>query len=268
MLKKKVRIIFIFILCGSYLSLASADEPVERIFWDKKPLKITLPVDRERMITFPSPVRIGLPADINNQLRTQINTNTVYWLAHEAFNSQRIEIRAIDGSVIYLVDLQAKNKGASDETIEVIVKASQSNTSSTVQPASSSEDSYFSPKQASPSYILLTRYAAQQLYAPTRLLKNNHGIHRIPVNRESTTYLIHGEMISAKPVAAWKKKSLYVTAIELKNLSRGFVTLDPRKIRGKWKAATFQYTYVHPAGSEYDTSALYLISDRPFHEVL
>ena len=118
MTSKKVLIIFVCILYVGFLPLASANEPVERIFWDKKPLTITLPVNKERMITFPSPVKIGLPAEINSQLRTQINNNTVYWLAHEEFKSQRIEIRAIDGSVIYLVDLQAKKDGASDQTDE------------------------------------------------------------------------------------------------------------------------------------------------------
>lgn len=268
MKKNNVLIIFICILYAGALNPALAKESVERIFWDKKPLKITLPVNKERMITFPSPVKIGLPIKINSQLRTQINHNTVYWLAHEEFKSQRIEIRAIDGSVIYLVDLQAKQTGVSDESIEVIIKASHAGSNASAQTASALEDGYFSPKQTSPSYILLTRFAAQQLFAPTRLLKNNQGIHRVPVNRDTTTYLIQGAMISAKPVAAWKKNSLYVTAIELKNLSTAFISLDPRKIRGQWKAATFQYTYLHPRGSEYDTAALYLISDRPFHEVL
>lgn len=267
-MKKKVLIIFICFLTAGMLTPAFANDSVERIFWDKKPLKITLPVNKERMISFPSPVRIGLPVDINSQLRTQINNNTVYWLAHEAFKSQRIEIRAIDGSVIYLVDLQAKDKGASDESIQVIVKESPSNSNTSNQSTHSTESGNLLPRQKSSSYIQLTRFAAQQLYAPTRLLKNNQGIHRVPVNREPTTYLIHGEMVSAKPVAAWKRNSLYVTAIELQNLSRGLVTLDPRKIRGKWRAATFQYTQLRPRGSEYDTSALYLISDRPFHEVL
>jgi integrating conjugative element protein (TIGR03749 family) len=261
----KVTITLICLLYAIALLPAFAKDSVERIFWDKKPLKITLAINKERMITFPTPVRIGLPVEINSQLRTQINNNTVYWLAYQAFKSQRIEIRAVDGSVIYLVDLSAKEKGVSDEPIEVSIKASQ--TSPDVADQSNQGDGYLSPKQNSPGYILLTRFAAQQLFAPTRLLQNNQDIYRTPVNREAITYLIQGAMISAKPVAAWKKNSLYVTAIELKNLSSEWIALDPRKIRGKWQAATFQYTQLQPRGSEYDTSALYLISDRPYHEL-
>ena len=86
----KALIILIWIIYAIALNPAFPKDSVERIFWDKKPLKITLPVNKERMITFPTPVRIGLPVEINSQLRTQINNNTVNWLAYESFKSQRI----------------------------------------------------------------------------------------------------------------------------------------------------------------------------------
>ena len=73
-------------------------------------------------------------------------------------------------------------------------------------------------------------------------------------------------MIKATPLASWQSGSLYVTAIELVNTSSQFITLDPRKIRGEWRTATFQHSRLHPAGSEADNTTLYLISDRPFHE--
>ncbi len=112
----------------------------------------------------------------------------------------------------------------------------------------------------------MTRFAAQQLYAPARLIKPVPGIYRVSVARQNTTYLIKGEVINATPLASWQSKSLYVTAIELTNTSSQFITLDPRKIRGEWRTATFQHNRLHPAGSEADSTTLYLISDRPFHE--
>jgi len=255
------------ILCFSvghfgFSSCVLANDSVERIFWDKTPLKISLPVGSERMITFPSPVRIGLPSELNNKLRTQINNTTVYWLAHEDFTAQRIEIRAIAGDVIYLVDLQAKKTGASGEPIEILLKNTA--TDPVVEKAISGNADY----SASPSYILLSRFAAQQLYSPARLLKTPQGVHRVPINRDPIRHLIHGAHIAAKPIAAWGNGFLYVTAIELKNLSHLPLSLDPRKIRGQWLTATFQHGRLQAQGSEADTSALYLISNRPFHEVL
>jgi hypothetical protein len=90
----------------------------------------------------------------------------------------------------------------------------------------------------------------------------------VPVNRVVIKHLIHGIKINAKAISSWRYASLYVTAIELKNQTRKYIILDPRMIRGQWKAATFQHVRLHPTGSESDTSALYLISDRPFHEVI
>ncbi len=267
-LKKLAMIVFI-VSSGLFQSVL-ANESVERIFWDKKPLRITLPVGQERIVSFPSAIRIGLSASLEKKLRTQINNNTIYWLAHDEFTSQRIEIRAIDGSVIYLVDLIAKKSGASVEPIEVILKNAQPPALNVQQDRKIRRNPELATgtRRTAPGYIHLSRFAAQQLYAPTRLLQQGSSIHRVPVNRQATSYLMQGAKVLAKPVAAWKQGSLYITALEIKNLSGDPIALDPRKIRGQWKAATFQYTYLHPAGSEHDSSVLYLISDRPFHEVL
>ena len=111
---RTIKILMLVCWIQSYLiPYSHASESTERLIWDKRPLKITLPVDRERMITFPSPVKAGLPLEVNQKLRTQINGNTLYWLAHEPFKTQRIEIRAVDGRAIYLLDLQAKKKASS-----------------------------------------------------------------------------------------------------------------------------------------------------------
>jgi integrating conjugative element protein (TIGR03749 family) len=238
-------------------------ESTERIIWGKQPLKITLPVGKERIISFQSPVKVWLPDEIQNNLRAQINGNVVYLLAQKAFKTQRIKIQAIDGSTFYLIDLQAKKKGGSIEPIEVIVKKATSQTNDNDTPSTSA-----AARQKPPGYILLSRFAAQQLYSPARLLSIPRGVHRVPVNRGIITHLIHGINITAKPIASWRYASLYVTALELKDQTRKYITLDPRMIRGRWKAATFQHVRLHPTGSESDTSVLYLISGRPFHEVI
>ena len=161
------------------------------------------------MITFPSSVKAGLPLEINQKLRTQINGNTLYWLAHEPFKTQRIEIRAVDGSAIYLLDLQAK-KQASSEPLEVIIKQTTRTTGRS--------DIAGSQKTAKKGYrplgmIGLSRFAAQQLYSPARLLTQPSGVHRVSVNRNPMTHLLRGVRVMATPVAAWKNEFFYVTAI-------------------------------------------------------
>jgi len=181
---------------------------IERLFWDKVPLHITLAVGKERLVSFPADVRVGMPGHLSSKLRTQSNQGTVYWKASEAFNTQRIEVREIQSNRIYLIDLRASDKASSVTPIEVIFKEVIKDKKEII--ASSSKLS------KKPGYISLTRFAAQQLYAPARLLKASTSIHRISVAKHSTTHLIHGEQIKATPVASWQSGSLYVTAVELK----------------------------------------------------
>lgn len=262
----KKLIVAISICMAGLFDITAWSEPIhqstERIIWDKTPLTITLPVKTERIISFPTPVKVGLPPDLSAQLRTQINGNTVYWLAHEAFDTRRIEVHAMDGSMIYLVDLQAQ-RHASIAPIEVILK--QKNDS---QPPSTAVTGSAQPSYRPLGMMGLTRFAAQQLYAPARLLKTPPGVYRFPVMQRPIEHLIRGQNILATPVAAWKNERYYLTALILKNLSDTHVQLDPRMIRGQWRAATFHYVRLHPTGSELDTSVLYLVSDRPFSEVL
>jgi len=235
---------------------------VERLFWDKVPLRITLAVGKERLVSFPADVRVGMPSNISSKLRTQSNQGTIYWKASEAFDTQRIEVREIQSNRIYLIDLRASIKANSVTPIEVVFKEARES----VTDKSSADSNQKTSKN--PGYIELTRFAAQQLYAPARLLKASTSIHRISVAKHSTTHLIHGEQIKATPVASWQSGSLYITAVELKNTSDDFINLDPRHLRGEWRTATFQHIRLHPSGSESDTTAVYLISDRPFYEVI
>ena len=245
---------------------ASAD--IERLFWDKVPLSITLPVGRERWVTFPGDVRVGMPSELSGKVRTQSHNGTVYWLANQSFEAQRIEIHETDGSGIYLVDLSAsKEQDIPADPIEVLNKQAHG-----VEKADSDSKrrNARTPRKAqkAPGLVTLTRFAAQQLYAPSRMLKASPIIHRVVVTRRALHSLIRGESIEALPVASWQGGELYVTAVQLRNTGTAPVELDPRRIRGRWKAATFQHGRLHPAGSEADTTAVYLVSDRPFHEMI
>lgn len=250
--------IFFVMLCISSQSTYA----VERLFWDKVPLRITLPVGKERLVTFPADVRVGMPGLLGAKLRTQSNQGTIYWKANEAFDTLRIEVRETQSNRIYLLDLKASEEAKSVTPIEVIYKQDSNDQADKTTSTSNAKES------RKPGYIDLTRFAAQQLYAPARLFKASTRIHRISVARRSTTHLIRGEQVTATPVASWQSGSLYVTAVELKNTSESFITLDPRHLRGGWRAATFHHSRLHPAGSESDITAVYLISDRPFHEVI
>jgi integrating conjugative element protein (TIGR03749 family) len=111
--------------------------------------------------------------------------------------------------------------------------------------------------------VTLTRFAAQQLYAPARLLKPASGIVRVPVPTGEFP-LVRGGEVAAHALIGWRSGERYVTAVKLTNASKTPIVLDPRSLRGEWLTAAFQHNRLLPAGSEADTTAAYLISARPF----
>jgi hypothetical protein len=63
---------------------------------------------------------------------------------------------------------------------------------------------------------------------------------------------------------SWRAGGLYLTAVKLRNRSVRPQVLDPRQLRGKWLAATFQHARLLPTGDVADSTAVYLISAQPF----
>lgn len=234
-------------------------EAPERIVWDKTPVKLTLRVGRERRVTFPGDVRVGVSPALADVLRTQSVDGTVYWLATKAFPTTRVQVREIDSGRVYLLDLQAKQQEGAAAPVEIRVRTSPGDTDDSVPDEGTAERL---------DYVALTRYAAHQMYAPKRLLRDPPGVFRARLNLKKPVPLVRGGTVEALPLAAWRGGGLYVTAVKLRNITNGPVTLDPRELRGQWLTATFQHARLLPHGDEADTTCVYLISARPFEESL
>ena len=238
-------------------SLVHAEtDTLERIEWKKAPIRLELVVGQEQRIEFPATVKVGVPASVQGVLRTQSVNGMVYLLAHAAFGSSRLMVRELDSGRIYLFDVTAAEEGGPGHPIQIYVRGEQGNEKDQATGGLESE-------QERPDFIQLTRFAAQQLYAPARLVKDQPGIVRIPVSRGPVD-LYHGGSVEGVPLVAWRAKGLYVTAVKFTNRTEQALTLDPRNLRGTWLTATFQHHRLFPKGDEADTTAVYLISARPF----
>jgi integrating conjugative element protein (TIGR03749 family) len=238
-------------------SLVHAEtETLERIEWKKAPIRLELAVGQEQRIEFPAAVKVGVPASVQGVLRTQSINGMVYLLAHTSFGSNRIMVRELDSGRIYLFDITATEDGGSGHPIQIYVSGEQGSEKDQATGG-------LVPEQDRPDFVQLTRFAAQQLYAPARLVKDQPSIVRVPVSRDPVE-LYHGGAVEGVPLVAWRTKGLYVTAVKLTNRTEQVLTLDPRNIRGTWLTATFQHHRLFPKGDEADTTAVYLISARPF----
>jgi integrating conjugative element protein (TIGR03749 family) len=232
----------------------AAPETPERIAWRKTPIAVELAVGAERLVHFPRAVKVGVPPQLQGALRVQSIDGTLYLLASQPFAATRVIVRGIDNGQVYLLDLSAVADGGGSSPIEIYLPDEG--------PASGSEPTAASgPPQY--GYVTLTRFAAQQMYAPARLLQELPGVVRVPVKREPVA-LVRGDVVEAVPLVAWRAGDLYVTAAKLTNKTDRSQTLDPRTLRGRWLTAAFQHNRLHEAGSEADRTVVYLISDRPF----
>ncbi len=233
----------------------------ERVVWDGTPIRVILPVDGERIVRLPADqARVGVPPALEDRLRVLSREGVLYLQPTETFEATRVLVEEPHTGRSFMLDLEAREEGPRRE---LIVHGEEREAAADPEEPSEVE----SPGAQAPvlDYVTLTRYAAQNLYAPDRLRPGHPGIRSVGVEDE-TVALVRGAHVEAEPIAAWRGGGYHVTAVRLTNQTREPVLLDPRALRGDWLAATFQHARLHGAGHEADTTAVYLISDRPFEE--
>ncbi len=239
--------------------------PINRVVWNKTPIPLRLTLNQERLVHFPASVKIGLPPHLDAALRVQSVDGTVYWQAQTAFSPTRVQVQEVDSGRLYLLDVSADKQGGDNSPLTISGPPRRA-TDSNGQGVSDNQSQEVTA--ADPiDYVTLARYAAQQLYAPARLIRDVPGIWPMRAPRPAPLPLVRGGAVEAIPVAAWRSRDYYLTAVRLRNLTDRPVILDPRHdLRGAWLSATPHHTRLLPHGDEADTTALYLISDHPIEE--
>ena len=137
---------------------------------------------------------------------------------------------------MYLLDVTAKEEGGSASPVTIYVVEESADLKG--PEADTGHDQNIAQNTAQPAlpsygYVTLTRFAAQQLYAPARLLRDPPGVVRVPVKRRQVA-LIRGAVVTAEPLVAWRTGDRYLTAVKLTNRTDRALTLDPRTLRGDW----------------------------------
>lgn len=263
------RRILLVLLFTANCSLANEEVAAERVVWDKRPIAVHIQRDQERIIHFPDDVRYWLPDTLKRKVSVVAANGVLYIRALEAFPATRIRVQGLADQQIYLLDVIADDSASVSDELIVVKPESVKNRAK----------SQASPQHAADWRVRLTRYAAQQLYAPERLLQGDSQIKRIPIEASQAVPLVRGQSIEAIPIAAWQGGGLTVTAIRLRNITEqprqlafvghGSENFDlARALRGDWLTAAVQHHHLGGVDSETDTTTLYLVSNRPFAESL
>ncbi|QEA40832.1 TIGR03749 family integrating conjugative element protein [Pistricoccus aurantiacus] len=244
---------------------------VEILHWDRKPLPVDLPVGGERVIVLDRNVRVGLPREIASAdiLRVQSAGGAIYLKASQPFDTQRVRIQDVETNEVVLLDLTAKESGASAEDIKVVIPdggvASSHDEAASQEGNRSTADSDQGADGALglPAPVALTRFAAQSLYAPSRTIQPVPGLNRVAMRLPaSMPSLMPSLPVKATPVAAWKLNAWTVTAVKLINRDpvRTF-ELDPRWLQGELYSAAFMHPTLGRRGSLEDTTTVFIVTN-------
>ncbi|ASG86835.1 TIGR03749 family integrating conjugative element protein [Salmonella enterica] len=245
---------------------------VELMKWERIPLQIPLTVGQERVIFVDKNVRVGFPASLNGKLRIQSSSGTVYLDARAAFPSTRLVLKNVENGEMILLDVSASEGKTVREPVQLVYQGTVSSASSASQSTASDTqnarqngetdrtETQKAPALNGPLPVVLTRYAAQTLYAPLRTVEPVAGIHALPLRLPARlTALYPVAPVEMTPLAAWGLGDYSVVAVKTRNTATQKVVLDPRNLSGRFIAATFQHRWLGEAGRPEDTTTLYLV---------
>lgn len=258
-------------LAGFLLSmgLVSTSQAVEILRWERLPLAVPLVVGQERVIFIDRNVRIGVPESIGPHLRVQSAGGAIYLRASEPIPPSRLQLQDVESSALILLDITAEPAKAGQPALEPVrIVESDEVSSRAADPAGTSagedeprDTAGAAARRATPVPVVLTRYAAQNLYAPLRTVEPVSGIGRANLRRNlALDTLLPTLPVRAQALAAWRLEDQWVTAVKLTNTSARWLDLDPRALQGDFTAATFQHATLGPAGQSADTTVVYLVT--------
>ena len=245
-----------------FVAATLAGGRTEHVLFDRLPVQILLTPGRERLVQFPFVPLIDVPPSLKGLLEVQIIEDTAYLTAHSPVPRTRLVAHAIEGGTKLPLDVEAV-EGKDAMPILQIHMPNEASADGDDASASAARGN----TEPAVGMIQLTRYAAQVLYAPSRLIPTYPGVRQEPVDRKPVAGMYRGGEVETAPLGAWSSGALHVTAVRFTNRSTHPIELDMERLRGRWIAATPQHWRLLPKGSEADTTAVYLISDRPYSTV-
>lgn len=236
----------VFALLG-LLAVAAAPiaHAVEILRWERMPLAVPLKVGQERIVFIDRNVRVGVPAGVGERLRVQSAGGAVYLRASEPIEPTRLQLQDADTGALILLDIAAEPPKDGEAELEPVrIVEGDSAPGRYGEQADSAEAPARAQGQAgartarreTPVPVVLTRFAAQHLYAPLRTVEPLPGVMRVNLPRD----LDLDTLMPTLPVRA--------------------VALDPRVLQGDFLTATFQHEALGPRGTPEDTTVLYLVT--------
>lgn len=247
--------------------MAIPAQAVEILHWERLPLAVPLVVGQERIVFIDRNVRVGVPASVGERLRVQSAGGAVYLRADEPIEPTRLQLQDADTGELILVDIAAGPANDGEPALEPVRIVEGSTTPQRYGQQAVGNDTVEQTAPAKPARrdtpapVVLTRHAAQNLYAPLRTVEAVPGIMRVNLRGDlNLETLLPTLPVRALAVASWRLEDQWVTAVRLTNTSRSWLELDPRALQGDFLTATFQHQTLGSHGTPEDTTVVYVVT--------
>lgn len=256
--------VWLGILACALVPIAHA---VEILHWQRLPLAVPLQVGEERIVFVDRNVRVGVPPSVGDRLRVQSAGGAIYLRASEPIEPTRLQLQDADSGTLILLDIAAVPAGDGEPLLEPVrivedsVAPQRYGQAQGDGAAAPSLEQAAPPRRETPVPVVLTRYAAQSLYAPLRTVEPVPGVMRVNLRRGLPLDTVLPTLpVHAKALAAWRLEDQWVTAVRLTHVGNGWIDLDPRVLQGDFLTATFQHPTLGPLGTPEDTTVVYLVT--------
>jgi len=258
------------------LMVSSLAHATEILKWERIPLAIPLLVGQERIVFVDANVRVGMPPAIADKLRVQSTGGALYLTAKEPIAPTRLQLQNVATGEIVLVDIAATPAQPGQPPLEPakivpgdtpptrygqLASAAPKPSAKASRQAEADEEESAPPRRETPIPVVLTRYAAQMLYAPLRTVEPVDGVVQVRIDKRlDLSTLLPALPVDASQLGAWRLDDHWVTAVKLRNQTGQRLVLDPRELMGDFATATFQHPYLGARGDASDTTVLYLVT--------
>ncbi len=249
----KVLIMLLFIISAQ---LGATDDFI-RLINDASPIDIELTNQQETLLEFDFIVhQTGISNDILEQLSSQFVDSRLWLRPINNFASGKLLVKDTNQQIRAIILLSATS-AIRPKHYKITTKRA------TTQNIKQKDET------KSLNYVDITRFLAQKLYAPERLIKDI-GLKAIFISSKpielftcSINLACNGAVLATPILQYSDDYGRYGIAIKLINQTNRLIHLDPRDIVGNYLSASFQFNKLAPKGGTTDTSVVYLVSAKP-----
>jgi len=269
-LMNAIKLIALTIVTSFFFSTAASAKEVH--VWDKTPIEIKLKVDEERIIHFPSNIKLGMTPAFKNLISTSNAAGTLYIKANNEFGKNRV-FATLDNGEKLILDFFAvgDTSGEKLEDFEIIHPKAVKN--KTIEFNKGSAPSKTSNRASNNVTIKqLLQYVTIDLYGPSRLLPNlaittskiktKLNLDHVFINRSAGLFDLHA-------YKEYRSFNYTITAIQLRNRTPHAQYVVLTDVYPAMIANSSYETYVGPRSDDADsrdTTTFFIVTKKPLKE--